>query len=97
MPNGSRSAFCANTHFGRSTFHGPATFEGTTFLDIADFQSTSFNQEATFLACTFTSRVGNTDMLTRGDEPFTVFQDANFSAGVPAEVVPYLPPDQPAR
>jgi uncharacterized protein YjbI with pentapeptide repeats len=92
------TSFHANTHFGRATFHGPVTFEGATFLDIADFQSASFNDEATFLACTFTSEPGTLDMLTRGDAPYTVFQNVSFSTGPPVEVAPYLlGPDQLAR
>lgn len=84
--------FHENTHFGRSTFHGVASFEGSTFMDTADFQKATFTNDATFRQTTFTCPAGTTDMLGRGDAPYTVFEEAEFTQGMPAEVAQLLSP-----
>jgi uncharacterized protein YjbI with pentapeptide repeats len=84
-----QTSFRANTHFGKARFNGLVTFAQAIFYDIADFQSATFDDEADFRECEFECEPGTVDMLARGDAPYIVFQDANFAAGVPAEVAPY--------
>jgi Pentapeptide repeats (9 copies) len=86
-----RAKFGNDAHLGKTTFRGLATFEGASFHGIADFQSASFNGGAVFRATTFACEPGSADMLARGDAPYTVFDRAVFSAGLPTEVAAYLP------
>jgi hypothetical protein len=85
-----RARFRVNAHFGRSTFMGPATFSAARFEDVADFQAASFNDSATFRGTRFACEPGTREMLALGDRPYTVFDGATFSAGVPAEVAARL-------